>query len=366
MTFLMFLFFVIFIIGIQFAPANQYYDDHISLEKSNSLKGIFVVFVFFRHLSQYVELTAGYERVFVFIDHYLGQMIVTMFLFFSGYGVMESIKKRGTGYALELPRYRALKVWVHFGVALLLFQAFNLATGKKFIPGRFVLSLLCWESIGNSNWYIMAIILSYLAVFSAFWLCRGKEKQEGVQGYRNQALIATVFICLVIVVLIFCRPSRYYNTMLCFAMGLWYSLYGMQVEQFIKRTAGRYWGMTLLSLGAFYVCNHFRGVHVVVHECAAMLFVWCVLLLTLKVCPDNRFLRFMGKHVFSIYILQRLPMRLFDKVLHWSDHIFLYFSASFVLTIVMAVVFDRAMNYLDRLLFQKKERMDEQDMFHFV
>lgn len=346
MTFLFALFCVLFLIGVKFAPKKEYFDDHISLQKSNAIKGVFVVLVFLRHGAQYVSLDAGYEKVFYYINGCLGQMIVTLFLFFSGYGVLESIKKKGKVYVMDIPKHRVLKVWVHFCIALLPFLALQLAIGKKVTMKKFVLSMLCWEAIGNSSWYIMGIILSYLIAFVAFMVFD--------KDYKKAAILATILTAVTIAVLIPLRPSRYYNTLLCFPMGLWYSLYGRKWEAYLKEKQARYMFATAICMVICLITNYCRHVNVACYEMAAISFVGCILLLSMKICLDNLFLRFMGGHVFSIYILQRLPMLYFKRVINLTDNVYIFFGVSFVLTLIIAVLFDQAMKYVDKLLFSKK------------
>lgn len=54
----------------------------------------------------------------------------------------------------------------------------------------------------------------------------------------------------------------------------------------------------------------------------------------------NAFFDFLGRHVFSIYILQRIPMMFFKAFHGGITPVFSYFAASFAMTVAMAVVFD--------------------------
>lgn len=75
-------------------------DSYLSMDTTNMVKGIFILLVFIKHATPYV-LKAGWTPsglcgdLFYLVDNNVGQWIVTMFLFYSGYGVMESIKCKG-------------------------------------------------------------------------------------------------------------------------------------------------------------------------------------------------------------------------------------------------------------------------------
>lgn len=84
---------------------------------------------------------------------YFKQLVVVPFLFYSGYGVMNSIKNKGTAYVNSIPRNRVLNTMVNFGVAVSIFICMNLILGIPMELKQAILSYLSWESVGNSNWY---------------------------------------------------------------------------------------------------------------------------------------------------------------------------------------------------------------------
>lgn len=86
-------------------------EDYIEKGQCNAVKGIFIIVVFMRHVVPYVK-KAGYDMQSMFdmfyklIDWQVGQLLVVMFLFYSGYGVMASISKKGDKYITSFPRLR--------------------------------------------------------------------------------------------------------------------------------------------------------------------------------------------------------------------------------------------------------------------
>lgn len=348
MSFILFFFCILFFIGIKFAPAGSFFDDHIGKEKSGALKGIFVILVFFRHCSEYVSLDTTREFFFLHVDSHLGQMIVTLFLFFSGYGVLESIKRKGLTYVKQIPYYRAFRVWLHFCIALLPFLVYKISIGKKVSIKQFVLSMLCWKSLGNSNWYIMGIVLSYMIAFLAFLIFS--------KNHFRATLCTTILTCILIMILIPVRPSRYYNTLLCFPLGMWYSLYFEKIENWLKSKSIYYYGSLLFTFIFYFITTRKRSCHVVVYEIAAISFVMCIVLLSMKVSLNNAFLRFLGNHVFSIYILQRLPMRFLKELFSLNENIYAFFFFSFAITIIISLLFDFAMKYVDTVFFPSTKK----------
>ena len=96
----MIIFFVLIFIaalwGIKYRRVDSFGVNYLSKDATNAIKGIWILFVFLRHANQYVH-NSGYvysslgDRLFLIMDGLLLQLIVVMFLFFSGYGVYCSI-----------------------------------------------------------------------------------------------------------------------------------------------------------------------------------------------------------------------------------------------------------------------------------
>ena len=141
--------------------------DYISREQTQCINGFFVLIVFLRHIKGYIELGA-FDRVFSKVDSWTGQLIVVPFLFFSGYGIMLSISKKGKPYVNSVMTKRFVKVWAHFALAVCLFVVVNLVLGKHHTPKKIILSLIGWDGIGNSNWYIFDTLVLYTLTFISF------------------------------------------------------------------------------------------------------------------------------------------------------------------------------------------------------
>ena len=149
------LIFAILLVGIRFRH-KYLHGDYMDVPHANAVKGFFILLVFASHIQGFL-LRNGYaytslDRFFVGANAWLGQLTVSMFLFYSGYGVMESIRKKGSSYVDDLPKRRIAVVLLDFDIAVLVYVLFNLLFSH--FPGwkTVLLSLICWESVGNSNW----------------------------------------------------------------------------------------------------------------------------------------------------------------------------------------------------------------------
>ena len=64
--------------------------DYLEKRKTQSISGVFVLLIFLRHFCQYIKIDKA-DYLFYVFDHFINQWIVIPFLFYSGYGVMQSI-----------------------------------------------------------------------------------------------------------------------------------------------------------------------------------------------------------------------------------------------------------------------------------
>ncbi len=151
-------------IKIQKNPNN----DYLSVENTQAIKGIFILLVFFSHFNSYVTFTWSLDSIYQSTVSWFGQTMVTLFLFYSGYGVMESINKKGLPYIKSIPVKRVLSTLFKFDCAVIIFWIIGALFGNTFSPKTVALSLIGWDSLGNSNWYIFVVLLLYLFTFVSF------------------------------------------------------------------------------------------------------------------------------------------------------------------------------------------------------
>ena len=142
--------------------------DYLSRGQTDSVKGIFILLVFYRHITQYVEFNQWFDYPMTWIDEHMYQLLVAMFLFYSGYGVACSIQKKGSDYVRAIPRRRFLVTLINFDLAVLCYLLLDWIFKIEYPRDVIIQSFIGWESVGNSNWYIFVILCLYLLVYISF------------------------------------------------------------------------------------------------------------------------------------------------------------------------------------------------------
>jgi hypothetical protein len=317
--------------GISFVKSG-FNQDYIGKEQCNAIKGIFILVVFIRHIWPYLR-DFGYDfsslgdGIFMKIDRCMGQLIVVAFLFYSGYGVMESIKYKGKQYIDDMPRRRIFNTLINFDVAVLAFLLLDIILGIDLDPITTLLAFTSWTSIGNSNWYIFVILVCYLCTWVGFKLGKGWM---------------TFFLLVIAYIILFNTKSNlvWYNTIFSFASGLFYSQYKMQIETFVQQW---YWfvlPICILVFFAVYSQNYaFYGLK---DNLSSILFALSIVVVSMKIKVGNKALIWCGTKLFPLYIYQRIPMFFLSEAdggAFISRHPFAYVWACLLITITIAFLY---------------------------
>ncbi len=281
-----------------------FYSDCLGIEQANAIKGFFILMVFIGHSIQTIgnlgyPFVKGIDILGKRIWSEFGQLIVVMFLFYSGYGVMESFQKKGQEYLRSFPQKRVLTTLLNFDIAVLLFVVLDLALGVELSLKQIGLSFLAWKSVGNSNWYIFIILFCYITAYLGLRL----------SPYNNDKSSFLIFILALLgmLALSFKKPAWWYDTLLCFSAGVFFSVYKDRISRFFHKN---YYVVLLASMGLF-LLFHFMSLpdlRGLTHNFESVLFAIITVLFTMKVKTGNAVLMWLGMNVFPIYIYQRIPM----------------------------------------------------------
>lgn len=246
---------------------------------------------------------------------------------------MESIRGKGYAYVKTMPRHRILNTLVNYDIAVLMFIGLNIILGREMSVRQMLLSLACWDSVGNSNWYVFIIILCYAIAWGSSIVFKG----EGRVCYAVLVLCALSMFSLS-----FIRPSWWYDTILCFPVGMIYSKWKHEIERLCVK---HYWPlMSMLCAAAILLGIKCPGLLGVGWNIKAIVFVLAIILFTMNFPIRHIALQWLGQHLFPLYIYQRMPMMVlfyFDPVGFATWRMPLYFALSLVITFVISALYKK-------------------------
>lgn len=304
------LLFGVALLSLKVGVRSGEFFDPLDRATTTSVKGFFIGVVFLRHIIGYMHFGDApigpnwAYWLFGIMDKSFGQLMVVMFLFYSGYGVMSAIRGKGRSYVTSMPVKRILNTLVNFDVAVFAFCLLALILGKDLEVGNTLLAFIGWTAVGNSNWYIFVILICYILT----WI-------GGALGDRHVLKFIVLSLGLTMLVLSFLKPSFWYNTIMAYAAGCLYAAYRDRVDVAVKRC---YWRILVCVAGLFlflfciaWTGFDFRGIFYNVYS---IIFALFVVILSFRIKVGNPILYWMGSRLFPIYIYQRIPMIVFSSI----------------------------------------------------
>ena len=338
------------------AKKNEFNKEYISKDGTLPIKGIFVALVILSHAKGYFsgEMTGLFDKAYTATQAHLGQMIVAMFLFYSGYGIMEQIKKREFPYVKSIMTRRFPNLLLNYDIAVVFYIILVLCLKLKPPVWKVFLSFTAWDTVGNSSWFIFVTLVLYVFTFISFLpLKKIKSKYYHIAGIA----ILTGLSVLLVFILVLTKTDRqpwWYNTVMLYPLGFWYSYLKNGIEKLVMRNDATYL-ITAALLTVAYISSYLsRDNGYVSYFVFGAVFVLCVTLLTMKIEIKSNVLNWFGEHVFSIYILQRIPMMIMDNMGLAKEHRYLFVVLSIAITCAMAELYDRFYAWLSAKIWKPK------------
>lgn len=346
------LIFLLLIVMIAFvdlkgAKPGEVFDGYMSRENTGAVNGVFVLLIFLSHAAGYCKPDGLLDEAYLTFKNTMLQLVVVSFLFYSGYGMMESIRKKGREYVRSIPYKRFFKVYYRLFLSVCLFVLLNLAIGKNYGMKRTLLAFTGWSGIGNSNWYIFAVLVMYLIVFVSFLIFKEKH-------WLGVAAVTVLSAAFVVFQIRLDRNPWSYNTVMLFPAGMIFSLVRSRVDKIIRKNDSFWFLAVGVFLTAFIVCLY-RLTNIVFYSVWALSFMAVLVLTTMKIQIKNPILSWFGSHVFSMYMLQRIPMILLTHFGLNESHKYAFVAISFAATVFLSHFFELAVGKIDGFLYSPKK-----------
>lgn len=334
------------LININIKGMNLFFDDYMNLDSTKSIKGIFVWMIFFRHFKEYIIKKNLKNKISIQIDKAFKQNIVSLFLFYSGYGIYESFKKKGNSYIKTLP-IKSTIIFIKSQIILFLFLCNNYILGIKVYFRNYLKAIIFKKGIGNSYWFAFTIIILYIHSFLSFIFIK-KQK------YNFLGIILISIICYYHIFVVY----KYYHrnqmisvdTIICFVVGFYYSFFKSYFDRLIMKNDITYFLTIIffiLIYFQFYTIEHKNIKNVSLNNC---LFTLIAVLITMKIKFKNEFLNLLSSHSYSIYLFQRIIMIYIFKKGYFRKNIFFKFFIEFILVIFISILFDKYTFFIDKSL----------------
>ena len=133
-----------------------------------------------------------------------------------------------------------------------------------------------------------------------------------------------------------------------------YSYFKESIEKFVMKNNFCYFAV-FAAVAVIFFFTYTKNSNFVFYEVWVVAFTLLTVLVTMKVSFGNKILSWLGNHVFSVYLLQRIPMMIFENIKAISSNRYIYFFVCLAITLIMAELFDLLMKLIDKKLFVPKK-----------
>lgn len=290
---------------------KDFHTGYLSRETTTAVKGALCFFILISHFTQNEFYPFNsLDSAFMTFRNFYSQFPMVVVFIYSSYGIMEAIRVKGFSYIEKIPLRRIGKTFIIYAAAQIVFLIFNFLTGRSYSISDIILAFTGWRTIGADNWFIFAIFVLYAITWAAFRMYR--------ENYCKASAVVTVGTVFLIFAFIRLNKDPYwYNTLLAFPLGFWYSLFREKIESFLFCNR-RYYPVLFLVVGLFAViwvgiCKMSSDCSVFLYEICSCLWATAVVLLTMKIDVANPVLRFCGKNLFGFYMMHRIVLMLLPQ-----------------------------------------------------
>lgn len=185
------LFLALILWGGRSAGKGRFFDDPFERDSLLPLRGVAAVGVLLHHISQ-EDSFEGITRELCFFRK-IGFLMVAIFLFSSGYGLMKSLAKK-PGYLDSFARKRFPEVLVPFYVNVVLYGIFLTPYIGGYAPLQWVTNFLGLSMMNKYGWFSVAFFLLYAAFLFIFK--RVKDKDRGILCMLGVVLFMGCLFCV--------------------------------------------------------------------------------------------------------------------------------------------------------------------------
>ena len=305
--------FVFIISVLAFIRPRKKADESLSLESTVPLRGIMAVAIALHHFS---EMTSE-GRFFPFLQH-IGYLIVAVFFFLSGYGLMVSYKKKGQDYLNHFWKKRILYLFIVCAVFTLIYVVYYIAVNQLTLPWLRAMHI----------WYLFIQIILYVI----FWISFKAFKNNDIAAIGMAFALETI---LVVLLIIRGFVAYWYISNYAFLIGIIWGKYKKDIDSILSKHY-------IVSLAAAIICfAFFSGLpsltgfsYDVSRILSAASFPVLISVIMKKITIVGTFWKWVGRISLEIYLLHGIIYKLLQYII--SDEV-LRVILTFIITISISI-----------------------------
>ena len=332
--------------------------EYLNMDQTRQIRAFACLSVILHHLTQRITSYGGIFKGPVTAFNYAGLLFTAIFFFSSGYGLIVSYDTKPDyikGFLLRRLPAVIVPFWAVNLIGILIRQFIYSSHGNalSYICDFFGLTL-----INSNGWYIIEIIVLYIAFYILFRLFRNKDA----------AMVLLSLAAVSIIVFSFFRGHDspdykthwfrgewWYNSTGVFIFGLFYARFRKKIEKFVNRHY-LIWliVVSILFIAAFcgmvYSVNHlgyyrspgdplarrYALITLIVQTVTCILSTTLVLLINMRIILRSRVMRYLGKISAELFLIHGYFITMVFSQTKMSDPV--YFAAVLASSIAAGAV----------------------------
>lgn len=328
---------------------NSHYNcNFLSKKETNQLKGLLILIVILHHISQRMT-TVGLMLPF----RHVGYLAVSVFFFLSGYGLTES-KKKNTYFLKNFFSKRFSRVYLPFFII-------NIATiliySNLFDSEYTIYKIICYvvgiELIDPVMWFVISIMVFYMLFYISFF---------------SHKLAVKLLILLSLIYSIICffigKDVYWYNTSLCFPIGVYTSLnFNKVFTTLMNRNYLLTICFSIFVFSSLFLLDIFTPnliLSAILETISSVMFVIVSLLLLIKVELNSKVLAFFGVLSYEMYLLH---MKIYTVYFNYIDVSKSYNLIFYILLVLItSIVFNAILEYMNKFLIYSSHKLTYQQI----
>ena len=286
-------------------------DQYLSSDTTTYLSGFMAVGIILHHLSEAVP--GG--RFFPQLVH-LGYLLVSVFFFLSGYGLMVQYRKKGSRYLEGFWKKRVLYIVLVYLWVSVAYAVVKALTGTEMSLRIFFASFVNGSPVATNSWYVIVQVLLYAIFWFVFRFVPGSNHAKIAAVTVMEAVLAVLFSLL-------SYSSIWYLSNFAFAAGMLWAEEKEPIDLWLKKHWLTGEALSLLVFVFFSglplifsrVGIDFEWISVVCRFLSSTAFTVFLITAMRKIRPVGKIWKKIGEMSFEIYLMHGMVMLLLRKVI---------------------------------------------------
>lgn len=322
----------------KFYKNKEYNINNLVKSNTDALKGLSVIIVILSHISMFTINKGIMAHIFI----NTGFLAVAVFLFVSGYGLAEQFRKRKNylnGFVLD----KIVRLYLIFFISNVIVTILN----NYFLGSNYNIKNILISSVsmnfanGRELWFVATILFFYLAFYISFKYFKDK----------NSMILICIFL---IIYILLCKKigkgTWWYNTAICFPIGVLLSFNKYKIFNFIKEKyiINLFLSILLFTISMFLYIRGYSKLQFII----PIIFIYFVYTALIKIEINSKSMCYINKISFEMYLIHLVILQIAFKadITRNSIYLVVLFPIMIVLSIITKWICDTLFKGIKRIL----------------